>query len=439
MKSQSATAVAAVTTPLPPVGGGPRTGQVRVRTLVFIRWMALAGQVTTLLVVSEALGAQVPMTIAMALVGVSALLNAWLSERRRLQAWHSEREALLFLGYDVVQLSGLLFLTGGLANPFAVLILVPVTVSATILRLASTLSLAAFCVAAVSVLMLVHRPLPWPESGLLLPPVYLLGVWIALVLGMGFIIFFVYRVAREARRMQDALAATQSSLARQQELSSLGALAAAAAHELGTPLSTIQLVAKELAREFPTDSEIGEDIRLLNSQAQRCREILARLARNPGESGDTTFVRLPLSVLLEAVAEPHRRDNVAVRIKIVTDRGQPASRVNRTPELEQGLGNLVANAIEFARTEVEIDAKWSREGLSLEILDDGPGFPPDVLDRLGEPYVTSRPERGGMGLGVFISKTLLERTGATLSFANRRRARGARVAIAWPAGTLEAL
>ncbi|MBM3489289.1 MAG: ActS/PrrB/RegB family redox-sensitive histidine kinase [Alphaproteobacteria bacterium] len=434
MKSQSAAPQSTTAA----VAGGARGGRVRVRTLVVIRWIALAGQVTTLLVVSEALAAPVPMTVAMALIAISALLNAWLGIRQRRQAWHSEREALLFLGYDVVQVSALLFLTGGLANPFAMLILVPVTVSATILRLASTLSLAAFSVAAVSLLAEVHAPLPWAGGSLVLPRVYMLGVWIALVLGMGFIVFFVYRVAQEARRMQDALSATQLSLARQQELSSLGALAAAAAHELGTPLSTIQLVTKELAREFPQDSETGADIRLLGSQAQRCREILARLARNPGDSGDTTFDRLPLGVLLQTVAEPYRREGVAVRIKVDSEPGQAPPLLTRTPELKQGLGNLVANAIEFARAEVAIDGRWSNAGLSLEILDDGPGFSSEILDRLGEPYVTSRPGRGGMGLGVFIAKTLLERTGATVGFANRRRGRGARVSIVWPPAALAA-
>ena len=407
-------------------------GRVRARTLVATRWIAATGQCAALLIVSEGLGVRLPMTVAMAVVGCSVALNLWLTLRGELGAWYTDRQAAGYLAYDLGQLAVLLFLTGGLANPFAVLFLVPVTVSATILSLGSTLSLAFMAFASVTLLSQFHLPLPWPEPGLTWPSLYMQGTWLALTLGMGFITFFSWRVAEEARTMSDALAATQLALAREQELSSLGALAAAAAHELGTPLGTIALVAKEMRRELSAEDELCDDVDLLVGQSERCREILARLSRDPRGTGDTAFERMALPALVAAAAEPYRRETIALEVASEPDRDLPAPVVRRSPELLQGLGNLIANAIDFARGRVRLTIAWNRSEVRVEIADDGPGFPTDVLAMLGEPYVTTRRRSGGLGLGVFISKTLLERTGASVRFANRRRGRGALVVITWP-------
>ncbi len=415
----------------------PRPGRVRVRTLLATRWIAVLGQVATLLLVSEGFGLDLPMGWAMAAVACSAILNIWMQFRRSLAGWHSEREAALLLGYDIVQLSALLYLTGGLANPFCLLLIVPVTISATILTLASTLSLTLVACAGVSFLMFRHLPLPWPSPGFVVPEIYLIGIWIALVLGMLFLTLYAWRVAEESRRMSDALAETQRVLAREQEISSLGALAAAAAHELGTPLGTIALVGRELAADLPEDDPMGEDMALLNSQVDRCREILTRLAQDPSGEQDRAFSRLPFGSLLAGAIEPARRAGIEIRLEAeaLDDSEEPV--VARRAELLQGLGNILENAIDFARSEVRVTAAWSAEEVVCEILDDGPGFAPDILLALGEPYVGTRRGRGRMGLGVFISKTLLERTGATLGFANRGRERGARVRIGWPRTRIE--
>jgi two-component system sensor histidine kinase RegB len=416
----------------------PAPGRVRVRTLVATRWIAVGGQIVTLLAVSEGLGAPLPMTSAMAAVGCSAALNLWVMLRRGLNGWHSDGEAALFLAYDVLQLSALLYLTGGLNNPFSMLVVAPIAISASTLSLGSTLALLLLAFGCLSLLMPLHLPLPWPGGGLDLPQVYVMGMWTALSLGMAFVAFYAWRVAEEARRMSDALAATQLALAREQELSSLGGLAAAAAHELGTPLGTIALVAKELAREIDGTDEIAEDIRLLNGQAERCREILARLAHNPQGQAEASLGIMKLGALLLAAAEPHRREGKRLEVERISIDSSPEPMLRRSPELLQGLANLIDNAMDFARAEVRLRASWSREDVLLEIDDDGPGFALEVLGLLGEPYVSTRRGVGGMGLGVFISKTLLERTGGSLSFRNRPRGRGATVAIAWPRGTIEA-
>jgi len=416
----------------------PAPGRVRVRTLVFTRWIAVVGQVVTLLTVSEGLGAPVSMPLAMAAVGCSAALNVWVSLRRGLNGWHSDAEAALFLAYDVLQLSALLYLTGGLQNPFSVLVVAPIAISASTLSAGSTLALVLLAFGCLSLLVPLHLPLPWPGGGLALPPVYVMGMWTALTLGMAFVAFYAWRVAEEARRMSDALAATQLALAREQEMSSLGGLAAAAAHELGTPLGTIALVAKELASELADDPELAEDVKLLNSQAVRCRDILARLARNPQEQAEASLATAKFGALVMAAAEPHRREGKRLFLERLPSDGSAEPTLRRSPELLQGLANLIDNAMDFARAEVRLRAAWDREEVRLEIADDGPGFALEVLGLLGEPYVSTRRGRGGMGLGVFISKTLLERTGAALSFRNLRRGRGAAVAIAWPRASIEA-
>ena len=415
----------------------PRPGRVRVRTLLATRWSAVVGQVVTLLLVSEGFGIELPMIWAMAAVACSVVLNIWIQFRRSLAGWHSEQEAAMLLGYDIVQLSVLLYLTGGLVNPFSLLLIVPVTISATILSLASTASLTLLACFGASFLMFRHQPLAWPAPGFAVPEIYVFGIWAALVLGMLFLTLYAWRVAEESRRMSDALAETQRVLAREQEISSLGALAAAAAHELGTPLGTIALIGRELADDLPAGDPMAEDMSLLNSQVARCRDILTRLARDPSGEQDLSFSRLPFRALLAGAIEPAGRASVEVRLETVSRDGAGEPVVARRAELLQGLGNLLDNAVDFARTEVGVTASWSEDEVACEILDDGPGFAPEILTALGEPYVGTRRDRGRMGLGVFIAKTLLERTGGTLDFANRGREWGASVRIRWPRERIE--
>ncbi len=406
------------------------SGRVRLQTLVVLRWIAIVGQVLALLFVHFGIGFRLPLISCLLVVGVSAALNIALfliyPSAKRL----SERGAAGYLGFDLAQLAALLYLTGGVENPFALLILVPVTISATILSLRSTVLLGLQAFMLIGVLALWHLPLPWDDGGLTLPFTYKMGVFVALVLGMLFIAAYAWQVAEEARRMSDALAATQMALAREQQVSALGGLAAAAAHELGSPLGTIAVVAKELSREIEPDDPLAEDINLLLSQAQRCREILTRISRKPAEQGDDeAFADLGIANLLTMAAEPWRRAGVTFTVQLKG--GGEAPNLPRRPEIVQGLSNLFQNAMEFARSEVVAEVDWDAERIRVDILDDGPGMNVDILSALGEPYTTSRPEAGGMGLGVFISMNLLRRSGASIGFSNRRGG-GAQVRVTWP-------
>ncbi len=269
------------------------------------------------------------------------------------------------------------------------------------------------------------------------PPELVLGIWIALVLATVFIGAYTWSIAQGARRLRDAMAATQLALAREQRVSAVGALAAAAAHELGSPLATIAVVAKELVRELPGGSPHAEDAALLLSQSERCRRILAELAHQPEEDGGSPYTRLLISDLVETAAAPYR--NQGIRLILATA-GGPAEEeplVRRSPEIMHGLNNLIQNAVQFAAREVSITTFWDAKTVTVEIDDDGPGFPLHLLGRLGEPYLSTRAGvTDHMGLGIFIAQSLLERSGARLVFDNLAEG-GAHVAISWNRDNLE--
>jgi len=423
------------------------SARIRIGTLNNLRWLAVAGQTVTILFVQFMLAWEFPLVLCSVVVASSAGLNVILTfifpSSKRL----SMREATAFLAYDTTQLAALLFLTGGIENPFMLLFIGPVAVSAATLNARSTLFLGALTFIAVSLLAYVHVPLPWAaENPLRLPPLYQFGILISLILGIGFTAVYAWRVADEAARMSAALAATQLALAREHRLASLGGLAAAAAHELGTPLGTIALVARELEHELSSSPQ-GDDFRLLRAEAERCRTILTRLAQ-PEESVLGRSERLPLGALLDDIAAPHRGVDVAIVIDV---QGDVAPKVWRTPEILHGLGNLVENAADFAATEVRLRARWDESDLVIDVMDDGPGFSAEILQRIGDPYVTSRargpvlpekvdlPQSGkqeGMGLGFFIAKTLIEQTGG-LVIARNGNEGGAIVTARWARGAID--
>jgi two-component system sensor histidine kinase RegB len=336
-----------------------------------------------------------------------------------------------------------LFLTGGLQNPFAFLFLGPVLLSATALPPRYTLILGGFAVACATLLVFVHYPLPWDyDDPLQLPPIYMMGVWLSILLAIGFIGVYAWQITEESRQLTDALAATELVLAREQHLSQLDGLAAAAAHELGTPLSTISVIAKELVNAIAADAPHGEDVRLLREQATRCRDILAKITEL---SSDEPFDRVPLTSLLEEVVAPYRNFGVAIDVTLPESGGaEPVGA--RNPAILYGLGNILENAVDFARERVVLDAQWNADAIDVSISDDGPGFAPEILSRIGEPYVTTRrrvpnetdDEPTGLGLGFFIAKTLLERSGATMTFENRRvPGRGAVIKLHWQRNEFE--
>ena len=430
--------------------GLPRTNlrprNVRLDTLVRLRWLAVFGQLAAVLVVYLGLEFEVPIWPCLAVIALPALLNIVLRVGFHETQWLEPDRAAWLLGFDVAQLAALLYLTGGLENPFSFLLLGPVLISATALPPRMTLLIGVFAMLCATALVFFHFQLPWDsEDQLELPEIYMVAVWLSILLAIGYIGVYTWQVAEEARQLSDALAATELVLAREQHLSQLDGLAAAAAHELGTPLSTITVVAREIERSLDPKSPHSEDVKLLREQAQRCREILSKITELP--TGEP-FDRLPLSALIEEVVAPHRNFGVSLGVTLPPDRStEPLAA--RNPAIRYGLGNLIENAVDFAHQRVEIFAQWTPDEVSIIISDDGPGFAPEVEDRIGAPYVTHRrpevrgPDGGqdqgfGLGLGFFIAKTLLERSGAKLSLTNQAPPlHGATVTVRWTRADFE--
>ncbi len=427
--------------------------RLKLGTIVRIRWLAVIGQSLAVAIVTLGLGFDMPIGPALLLIAMSAWLNIYLSIRFPARFRLSNTFAIGLLIYDVLQLGALLYLTGGVDNPFAMLLVAPVTVSAATLTLRNTLFLGGLALLVTMVLIFFAMPLPWGASQApTLPFLYKLGYFAAVTACMAFLAIYAWRITKETSQMSTALATTELVLAREQKLHALDGLAAAAAHELGTPLSTIVLVTKELERGISKDSAHHEDITLLRTQAQRCREILQKLTQRSPEDEDPLHGSFTVQALLSEGVAPYKNGVISI---VVSAAARPSAKGEgvseplgvRRPGVLYGLGNIIENATDFAKSKVDVTASWDENEVELQVVDDGPGFRPEIIEILGEPYVTSRPDAGkhqhgkktgGLGLGFFIAKTLLERSGARLSFENRAQPNtGARVRIIWPRRAFE--
>ncbi len=407
------------------------------RTLALIRWIAAAGQLTAVLVVELELQYHLALDKCLIIIGLLVLSNLWLTFWPDWRGRISGNVAAAFMAFDILEVTALSFFTGGLNNPFTLLVIAPVTVSASALSRGHTVGLSVLTLVCITFLAFFHYPLPWVrEFGLVLPLNYLLAVWTALAVAVAFIASYVWSVVEESRRVADALTASEAALAREQQMSALGGLAAAAAHELGSPLATIAIVAKELKDHVPPGSPAMEDVELLISQTRRCRDILTGLARAPEAAGGAAaVVEAPLIGLLQEAAENHMPEAIQLDMRVDEASSGPEPLVPRSPEILQGLGNLIQNAGQFAASRVDLALGWDEERIWIRISDDGPGFPAWMLANLGEPYLSTRAGDGEhLGLGVFIASTLLQRTGAHISFQNRK---GAEVVLEWDRARLE--
>ncbi|WP_314962707.1 ActS/PrrB/RegB family redox-sensitive histidine kinase [Bradyrhizobium cosmicum] len=417
---------------------------IRLDTILRLRWLAVLGQLAAIFIVAQGLEFNVEIVPCVSIIALSAALNLALQTVSNPLQRLEPIQAAGLLALNIVELAGLLFFTGGLQNPFSFLFLAPVLISATALPARFTFGLGVLAVACASILVFFHLPLPWDsDDPLVLPPIYLVGVWLSIVLAIGVTSLYSFQVTEEARKLADALAATELVLTREQHLTQLDGLAAAAAHELGTPLATIFLISRELEKTVK-DASFAADVKTLREQTQRCREILSKITQL--SSTGAPFDRMKLSELIEEVVAPHRDFGVEIKVRIaVAVAAEPVG--SRNPASLYGIGNIVENAVDFARTTVEVNAWWNKDTIELVISDDGPGIPPDILNRIGEPYLSRRRnmddgtgERRGLGLGVFIARTLLERTGAKVSFTNRIfPEHGAVVHINWPRERFEAI
>ncbi|MGY9048568.1 sensor histidine kinase [Puniceibacterium antarcticum] len=434
------------------MGEHNRSNWIRLRTIIMLRWFAIVGQLAALTVAQWLFGLQLELGLCYLAVGVSVIGNMVailvFPENKRL----SESENLLMLMFDLLQLCFLLYLTGGMNNPFSLLVLGPVTVSATMLTLRSTVLLGGTAFVLITALVGWHLPMRTQLGDVLrLPDIFVFGQWAAISIALIFISIYARRITTEMHSMSDALAATQMALSRAQKLNDLGGVIAATAHELGTPLATIKLTSSELIEELEDRPDLQGDARLIREQANRCADILRSMGRVGKD--DLHMRQAPLVEVIREAAEPHQGRGKDIHIEETPATGglyaQP--QILRRPEVIHGLRNLVQNAVDFARANIWIEALWTETSVSIRIIDDGQGFPPHLIGRIGDPFVRqrrsavdrkSRPEYEGMGLGLFIAKTLLERTGAELSFANgsdpflpsseRGERRGAVVEVVWP-------
>lgn len=405
-----------------------RSNWVRLRTLIVLRWIAVFGQLAAITVAQRLFSLELELGFCFLAIGASIVANLIAvfiyPENKRL----TEAEVTGMLIFDIVQLAFLVGLTGGLNNPFALLILAPVAISAMALNPRTTALIAGLTILLVSIVAVWHLPLR-TNSGLVMhiPPVFVYGFWVAITIGVVFLSVYAGRVTAEVHAMSEALAATQMALAREQKLTDLGGVVAAAAHELGTPLATIKLASAELIEELADRPDLMEDATLIRDQANRCRDIL----RSMGQAGkdDLHMRRAPLAAVVREAAEPHAGRGKALHYDIgpIRDADPRQPVIERRPEIIHGLRNLIQNAVDFAAANIWIDIFWDDSFVGVRIVDDGPGFSPMVINRLGDPFVSRRrrasagkrrPGYEGMGLGLFIAKTLLERSGAEMSFAN---------------------
>lgn len=414
---------------------------IRLETLTRVRWLASAGQLSALLIAWHGFDLRFPLALCLLVVGISAastLLSYVVYPRsKRL----SELESLLTLLFDLCQLALLLFLTGGLNNPFALLMIAPVVISALALSGRSTILLTGLTLLFASLLATRFEALTMADGApVTMPDLFRFGYWLAICIGIVFIAAYARTVARQKDLLTEALIAMRLALAREQKLTDLGAVVAATAHELGTPLATIKLASAELIDaldDTPQHQDLIEDARLIRDQADRCRQIL----RSMGQAGkDDRHMRVApvLSVVQEAAA-PHTDRGKTVQVDAQGPDRMPE--IQRKPEIIHGLRNLIQNAVDFSAQRVIVTATWSDTRITVDVADDGPGFPPALFARIGEPFLRhrrsgERPEYDGMGLGLFIAKTLLERSGARIAFSNDALG-GARAQVVWARGDLE--
>ncbi|MEP5757963.1 MAG: ActS/PrrB/RegB family redox-sensitive histidine kinase [Litoreibacter sp.] len=403
-------------------------GRVRLRTLIILRWIAISGQSVAVLVAQLGLNLQIDLGLCYMAIAASVITNLVAMFVFPPNKMLPEREVMITLLFDLTQLAFLLYLTGGLNNPFALLILAPVTVSAMTIRSGYTILMGLLAFILVTMLARYYVPLRTNEGFFLdMPDLFLIGFWAAINIGLGFLAIYASRVTTETFAMSQALLATQMALSREQKLTDLGGVVAAAAHELGTPLATIKLVSAELIEELENNPELRDDAALIREQADRCGDILHSMGR--AGKDDLHLRSAPLRTVVEEAAEPHsgRGKTLHYHVGIAPDSDGKMPIIQRKPEIIHGVRNLLQNAVDFAKSEVWIDIDWTDTQITIRIVDDGPGYPGDLLGRIGDPFLRRRPTRStqaerpeyeGMGLGLFIAKTLLERSGGEISFAN---------------------
>ena len=403
------------------------------KTLIILRWIAILGQFIAINIVYFYLDLDFPIKVAHLIIFIGFLTNLFLQFRvKSIQI--KDFNASIFLFYDLIQLSLLLYLTGGISNPFTILMIIPTIVSSTFLSMGTTIILGCVTMIFLFLLTIFHYPLPGiHDQSVTFPKLYLAGYFIAIIIGLVFLSYFGIRFSGESKRRSDATSQLQKLIAKEYELESLGGQAAAAAHSLGTPLATINVVASELKKELGKNNEHSKDIDLLISQTKRCGEILKKISKKQIKD-DEFFSKTKLEDLLQEIVSSFKETS-SKNIVLKLDNDKNKISIQRSPEMIYGLRNFIGNAVKFSKNKVELILASNKKTVEILIKDNGPGFPMDVIELLGEPYIKSRSNKikdnAGTGLGTFLGKTLLERRGAKLSFSNDKNNKAALVKILW--------
>jgi two-component system sensor histidine kinase RegB len=403
------------------------------KTLVTLRWIAIIGQLIAINFVYHYLKLELPIVAVHFIVLVGLITNLILQfkiKENQLKDLYSG----FFLIYDLFQLTFLLYLTGGISNPFSFLMIVPSIVSSTFLSMGTTIILGTLTIISLFFLKNFHEILPGLDAyRFSFPELYLEGILISIIIGLIFLSYFGIRFSGETKKRSEALEKLQQVMAREYQLDSLGGLAAAAAHSLGTPLATISVVAKELKKEIGDKSKHAKDLELLVSQSKRCSEILRRISRK--EIEDDQFINIvKVEDLLEEIIISFKETS-DVKINLVCNEDKNKINIKRAPELVYGLRNFIGNAVKFSKSKVKVILRSDEKTIQIEINDNGPGIPEDIINKIGEPYIKSRSKQlssnSGLGLGTFLGKTLLERKNAKLLFRRNGELGGALVLISW--------
>ena len=405
-----------------------------------VRWIALIGQIITISLVHFILKFPLPLAACFIVVGTSAIVGIWQSVYTHLHKRLSRHVVFMLLVFDTVQLGILIYLTGGIINPFAIMLLAPVTVSATVLPRKYTMILACLVVVMATILAFYHNPLPWGDATFIIPDLYAGGLWTALVLTTLFVAAYTGIIARNSRQLARGLTEARLTMAREQQMVALGSLATAAAHKLGSPLNTITLIAHDLSQvDAKTDLKLlREDIDALKTETERCRLILAELNEDAIKLGQEIDDPIPIKAMIESLVNERFEDSSQF-INVILDQDQTDDEllVIRRPELLHPVETIVDNAVQFAVSEVDIIIRYDEDSLSLEINDDGPGVQSSVLNQMGDPYNSSRTGKDGhMGLGIFIATTMVEQVGGKLLITNIKQA-GASTNITYPRQEIE--
>ena len=407
--------------------------QLDKRTLVILRWIAIIGQYLTISIVYFVLKFELPFFYCSTIILIGILTNFYLQFQFRKNQLNNFTSTF-FLFYDLIQLSLLLYLTGGVTNPFTILLIVPAIVSSTFLTLRSTINLSFITIIILILLTINHLPLP--HSGELhfhVPDIYLYAVPIAIIIGLTFLTYFGVRFGIESRKRTEALNKLELILAKEHELESIGLQAAAAAHSLGTPLSTITVIARELEKEIGNNPKYSKDIDLLLSETKRCSDILKDLSRDQLEE-DSFLSDIKIEELLSAIVRSFTEISEK-KISLVVEQNKLNPQIERTLEITYGLRNFIGNAVKYSNSSVDVILESNNKITEVKVCDDGPGFSEDILNVLGEPYIRSKNKiissKSGLGLGTFIGKTLLERMKANVSFDKCPNINGAMVTIKW--------